>query len=224
MHEINQTLLDVDLIPDADADNELGSARTKFAEEDVEGSRFLLVCRSVEPVMIEGKPGAVIHLLSTFHAAPGARYSTAEISIRLLQPEGVIIVDLSPRDAHQGDAVKITLGENGKFTTSPLPMAFSVEGAENITKEYTIFPSQITGSGEGTSKARWTFYENPQHKSGIGHEQLLSVSLQAAGTITGTVRVAARLIRPGLDGHMDSLRDLIFGTPGSLYPVSFAIP
>ncbi|NEQ42222.1 MAG: hypothetical protein F6K00_01145 [Leptolyngbya sp. SIOISBB] len=70
------------------------------------------------------------------------------------------------------------------------------------------------------------FRENPDRRDGIGPEQVLTLTLPVVGQVIGTVIVSARLAKPGLQGGLEAIRDLILGsTPKErFYPIAFEIP
>ena len=82
----------------------------------------------------------------------------------------------------------------------------------------------IKGSGENSALARWDFTENPHKQDGIGHEQVLALTIPVIGRVVGTLSVSARLVRPGLKGTWDAIREMVIGANESNYPISFTIP
>jgi hypothetical protein len=91
---------------------------------------------------------------------------------------------------------------------------------------HAIYHCKVQGGGAGTRLARWDFRENPDRRDGIGQEQILTLTLPVTGEVSGSVIVSARLARPGLQGSLDAIRDLVLGesTQERFYPLRFSIP
>jgi hypothetical protein len=104
-----------------------------------------------------------------------------------------------------------------------VPIEASAEAG--FKKKYAIYNCKIQGSGEGTKLARWDFKEDPDRRDGIGQEQVLTLTLPVTGRVIGSVIVSARLARPGLQGGLDAIKDLILGSPQDrAYLIDFIIP
>jgi hypothetical protein len=225
MSEDELLLVDEPLAPDTDADEELGPGDIEaIADEDLKGSRLLIVRRAVEAVELDGTPGGAVELACTFQPARDARFTWARLLLRLKTPEGIRIVDLAPRVVREDEPVRFSLDRSGK-----LGLSYQLAGAgveKGTRKEYAIYNCSIQGSGEGTALARWDFNENPHRKDGLGREQALALTLPVTGRVTGTVSINARLARPGVRGRMEAIRDLVLGArPGEReYPLAFEIP
>ena len=220
-------LIDAPLVPDPDADEELGPTDLEaIADEDLRGSRLLLVRRAIEAIDLEGTAGGVVQLVCTFQPALETRFTSAQFRLQLMTPEGIKIIDLAPRSLDDPNPVEFTL--NGKGQLGIKNPAVPVEpGVEvGMSKKYAKFHCKVQGAGEGTSLARWDFRENPDRRDGIGREQVLTVTLPVIGQVTGNVIVSARLAKSGLRRGIEAVRDLILGpTPAErIYPISFEIP
>lgn len=220
-------LIDAPLVPDPDADEELGPTDVEaIADEDLRGSRLLLVRRAIEPIDLEGTAGGVVQLVCTFQPAVGTRFTSAQFRLRLVTPDGLKIIDLAPRSVDDPNPVEFTL--NGKGQLGIKHPAVPVEpGVEvGVSKTYAKYHCRVQGAGEGTSLARWDFRENPDRRDGIGREQILTVTLPVVGPVTGSAIVSARLAKAGLRGSLEAVRDLILGpTPNErIYPIAFEIP
>jgi hypothetical protein len=217
-------LLDAPLVPDPYAAEEMGPADAEaIADENLKGSRLLLVRRAVEPVDIAGVPGGAVELVCTFQPAPGSRFASARLLLKLTGPQGVRIADLEPRQVREQEPVKFVLDRKGKLGLKVLKAEAGAEAG--VRMEYAVYHCAVTGSGQATPLARWDFTENPHRKDGLGAEQSLALTLPVTGRVTGTVSVTARLIRPGLRGALEAVRDLILGPgPDRHYPIHFDIP
>lgn len=218
-------LIDEPLTPDPDADEELGPGDLEaIADEDLKGSRLLLVRRAVEAVELDGAPGGAVQFACTFQPARDARFTWARLLLRLDTPPGVRVIDLAPRVVRENEPVRFTLDRSGKIS---LVYQGAEAGVERGThKEYSVYNCSIQGSGEGTALARWDFNESPHLKDGLGREQVLALTVPVTGPVTATVTVNARLARKGLRARIEAIRDLVLGArPGERhYPISFEIP
>lgn len=227
MDEEETLLIDAPLVPDPDADEELGSADIDaIADEDLKGSRLLLVRRASEPIDMEGIPGGVVQLACTFQPGQGARFTFAQFRLRLVTPDGIRIVDLAPRSLDDPNPVEVTLNRKGQLGVTGLPVPIEPSVEIGTSKKYARYHCRVLGAGAGTNLARWDFKENPDRRDGIGPEQVLTLTLPVTGRVTGSVIVSARLVRPGLRGSIESIRDMILGPKPNerFYPIAFEIP
>src|ERR1043165_6657866 len=94
--DTDASLIDSPLIPDPDADQELGTEAEALSDDDLRGSRLLLDRRRVEPIEIEGTAAGLVQLACTFQPADGARFVSAQFLLRFKTPAGLRIVDLAP--------------------------------------------------------------------------------------------------------------------------------
>jgi hypothetical protein len=53
--------------------------------------------------------------------------------------------------------------------------------------------------------------ENVEVNTGIGQKQVIAFTLSGLGPFEASVSISARLIRPGMLGKLDAIRDLILG-------------
>jgi len=227
MNEEDTLLIDAPLIPDPDAEEELGPTDiAAIADEDLQGSRLLLVRRAIEPIDLEGTAGGIVQIVCTFQPAQGTRFTSAQFRLRLVTPEGIKIIDLVPRFIEDPHPVEVTVNSKGKLGFKILSLPFNGSTEYGVSKKYAIYHCKVQGSGGGTSLARWDFRENPGLRDGIGQEQVLTLTLPVTGQISSSVIVSARLARSGLQGSLDAIRDMILGTSPKerFYPISFNIP
>lgn len=220
-------LIEAPFVPDPDADEELGPTDVEaIADQDLQGSRLLLVRRAIEPIDLGGTLGGVVQIACTFQPAQGTRFTSAQFRLRLVSPEGTKIIDLAPRSLDDPNPVEFILNGKGQLgiKNPAIPLEPGVE--VGISKQYAKYHCKVQGTGEGTNLARWDFRENPDRRDGIGPEQVLTLTLPVTGQVTGTVIVSARLAKPGLQGSLEAVRDLILGpTPEErFYPITFEIP
>ncbi len=227
MNEKEMLLLDAPFVPDPDADQELGPADLEaIADEDLKGSRLLLVRRAIEPMDLEGTPAGVVQLACTFQPAEGTRFTSAQFRLRLESPAGIRIIDLAPRNEPDANPVEITLDKKGQLGMKNLPLPIEPSLEISASKKYLRYHCKVQGSGEGTNLARWDFRENPDRRDGIAPEQVLTLTVPVVGQVRGSVMVSARLARSGLRGGFEAIRDLILGAQPSarFYPMNFEIP
>jgi hypothetical protein len=220
----DNTLIDAPLVPDPRDSREMGAADTEqIADEDLKGSRLLLVRRAVEAVEISDAPGGIIELGCTFQPGFGTRFTYAQVVLKFTSPDGIRIADIEPRKVPEQEPVKFTVDRKGQLGIEFLKAKAGFD-ASKVT-EYSIYHCAVVGSGEGTQLARWNFNENPYRKDGLGSEQSLILTCSMTGLVTGTVSVTARLARSGFGGTVDAIRDLIMGPgPERKYPIAFDIP
>lgn len=226
MTEEDTVLIDTPLIPDPDADEEMGALSEAIADEDLQGSRLLLVRRAIEAIELEGTQGGIVQLVCTFQPGDGARFTSAQFRLRLSAPEGIRAIDLAPRSIDDPNPVEFTLNHKGQLGVTSLPVPLDPKIEMEVNRKFAKYHCRVQGSGEGTNMLRWDFRENPDRKDGIGQEQVLTITLPVTGQITGEALVSARLARPGLGGKIDAIRDLIFGVSQNkrVYPIDFEIP
>lgn len=223
MSAASSYILDVPLIPDPDASDELGSPTAKaIADEDLSGSRLLIAQSTAQPKEFNHQSGSVVEFVCTFQPAHNSRFIWARLLLNVTVPAGIQIIDLAPREVRENEPVKFTIDDKGS-------LGVNYRGVEaglgtDVHTEYAIYYCTIQGSGAGTALARWDFSENPATRNGIGREQSLALTLPVTGVISGTISVTARLARPGLAGGLDALRDMVLGPTVRAYPITFTIP
>src|SRR5262245_52765027 len=102
----DEVLLDSELSPDQFADDELaGHDLEPIADEDMRGSRLLLIRRAIESLEVAGSPAGAVQIACTFQPASGCRFTTARISMRFTTPPGLRILDVAPRVTRENEAV-----------------------------------------------------------------------------------------------------------------------
>jgi hypothetical protein len=217
-------LIDVPLEPDPFATEELGPTDIQaIADEDLKGSRLLLVHRAIETVEIDGYPGGAVELSCTFQPAENCRFASARLVLKLTTPAGVRFVDIQPAEVRETEPVKFILESKGKLGLKYL----NIEGGQEAgaKAEYTTYHCAVTGAGQGTHIASWIFKENPHRLDGLGTSLALAFTILSVGSVAGEVIATARLVRTGLPGVADAIRDLILGPrKGRHFPVHFDIP
>jgi hypothetical protein len=210
-----EVLVDEVLVPDPDAGQELGPESETIGDADLRGSRLLVVREEVAGAEYEGRPYGVVKLVCVFHPAEGARFSWARLTLQLDTPPGVRVLDLTPREAREGEPVQRILTDRRRFGLR-VPQAGTETGSRT---EFAVYHCSVQGSGAGTPNVWWSFEENPHREEGIGREQVLELTLPGWGRFSGTLTASARLVRGGI-------RDLILPRKPHQrrYPVSFEIP
>ena len=216
--------MDEPLVPDPDAGAELGPGDTiAIADEDLRGSRLLLVGRATEAIQLDGSTGGAIELACTFQPANGTRFEWARLLLRLTSPAGVTILDLAPREALD-EPVTVSVDRRGSLTLG-LEGVATADAGIGANKQYLSYHCSVQGSGAATALARWDFKENPDRRDGLGGEQALVLTLPVTGVVQATVMVSARCARSGTPGRLaDAIRDLVLPAPERTFPVTFDIP
>lgn len=223
MSDNDKGLIDLPLVPDSDADEEMGPADMEaIADEDLRGSRLLLTRRTAEPIEIEGQVGGLVEFLCTFQPAYGTRFLWASLTLRFHTPDGIKLIDLAPRAVNDEEPVQFTINEKGMLGLEHKPAKIGVE--TEVKKTLASYSCIVQGSGISTAVARWDFRENPHKRDGLGAEHQLVTTLSVTGQVKGAVSVSARLARPGLSGNLTALRDMIIGPGKRTYDIEFEIP
>ncbi|HEY0070545.1 MAG TPA: hypothetical protein VGE04_11310 [Chloroflexia bacterium] len=216
-------MVDAALVPDPDAEAELGPGDLQpIADEDVRGSRLLVVRRAVEVIDLDNGLGGAVQFACTFQPTYGTRFTWASLVLQLQAPQGVYIIDLSPHVVREDVPVNFTVDRKGKIGLKYEIVEAGMEAGTQ--KEFATYHCTVQGSGEGTALARWDFRENPYRQEGLGREQVLALSVPVVGNVTGTLHVSARLERRGLGGVADAIRDLVLGPDERHFPITFDIP
>jgi hypothetical protein len=213
-------LLEIALDPDPVADAELGPGdESLMTDDEVAGSRLIIVRRAVEPIDPASGKGGVLGLGCTFHAAAGARYIFAQVRVDLISPAGAVFADIAPRHVTADDAVKITVKRNGELSLGREPVKAGVGGACEIESVY--YPSLVEGSGGHARYALWRMRENGETRQGIGLDHFLAMTVPEAGDYEAEVTVTAQLARSGLAGIADAFRALTGRPTQQVLPARF---
>ncbi len=226
MKNTNLILIDSPLAPDPLADEEMSGEVEAIADEDLKGSRLLLVLRTVDALDQDGMPGGVVKFACSFQPAPGTRFVSAQLRLLLSSPTDLKITDLAPRVINDQNPVEFTLNRKGALGIKDLPVALDPSVELEWGKKYSRYYCQVHGTGDGTNLARWVFQENPQIKDGLGREQDLALTFPVTGKVSGKAMVSAKLVRKGIAGKLDSIRELILREKPEerSYPFGFEIP
>jgi hypothetical protein len=221
---VSGSLIDEPLVPDPDAEAELAPGDAEaIADEDLRGSRLLLVGRAAEAIELDGSTGGAIELACTFQPADGTRFAWARLLLRLTAPDGVKILDVAPREVVD-EPVTISVDRKGGLSLGVKGVGTAETGLAS-TKQYVTYHCAVQGSGAATALARWDFKENPDTRDGLGTEQALVLTVPVTGPVRATVTVSARLARSSVAGRVaDAVRDLVLPTPQRTFPVTFEVP
>lgn len=215
-------LLDTALVPDLDAEQELSGDRVEaLSDDEISGARVRLLRKTIET--IEGGDDVAVALTAEFHPAPATRFTYATVMVRLIDPAGAQVIDVSPVELHSADPVTFKVTSSGKISIEKLVKAEL--GASRETS-YSVYPCLVRGSGAASSFATWSFEEHAEAHSGIGQFQDLILTLSGKGPFQAEVRVAARLLKPGLAGALERVRDMILGPSlaGASHSVTLTVP
>lgn len=180
-HPMSQSLLlDEALVPDPDADNELGSSDSlTIVDSELEGARIQLVQTPAEQIDIAGRPGITIAMTAIFHAPPATRFTHAQIRAHLISPENAIYDQFAPEP--QPNA----------------PQLVKVSGAGSARALWTFSESPAVRKGlEHSTRLKFTLLGAPPFTAEI----FIAASLIKPG-IAGLVdRVRHMVIGPRLSG------------------------
>jgi hypothetical protein len=224
MKNNDDLLIDVRLIPNPDADEEMsGNDIEKLSDEEIRGSRFLLVKRAVEIIDINGQNGGAIQLSCEFQPAENTRFTWGSISLTLISPNGAKFISVQPEVIKDGNPVNFQIKGNGKITLGYADIA-GAEVSREKQKQFVVYENLVQGTGEGTAKAVWIFKENTG-KSGLTPRNILSFTIPTTGIVKAELSVNCRVVRSGIAGVVDKLRDLIIEPVGlEKHQVTFQIP
>jgi len=219
---MSDELLAVALVPDNDADQELSGDVEALSDEEVAGARVRLLRRTIE--RIEGGEDVAVALTTEFHPAPGTRFTHATVSLRLTAPPGVQVIEVAPVELRTTDPVTFKVTRSGKISFEKF-----IKAEAGIADEvsYTTYPCLVRGAGAASMYATWSFEEHAKAHGGIGQQQELLLTLPGTGPFQAEVRVAARLLKPGLPGIAERVRDLVLGPQlreGRTRSVSLILP
>jgi hypothetical protein len=211
------------LVPDPNADEEMSDIE-QLADEEIRGSRILIVKRAIQAVDFDGTAGGIIQLSCEFHPSHGTRFTWARVAITLTTPEGINFISVQPDLVQEKMPVVFQYNKGGKLSLG-IPEYAGAEISGERQKQFTVFHNTVRGSGDGTKKALWTFEENDQTRQGLGQKNILTVTVPATGAIGGQLTVNCRVSRKGIKGLADKLRDLVLAGP-EIAPSSmvFTIP
>jgi len=145
--------------------------------------------------------------------------------LRLTAPEGIRILDLAPRDIREDEPVRFVLDRKGNLA---LEYPIAAGGAETSRRKRST-QSTIARSRDREKAPLWhggTSRRTRTGKTASAPKQTLAMTLPVIGHVTGTVSVTARLVRAGLRGRIDAIRDLILGAQPCErhYPIAFVVP
>ena len=201
-------LIDIPLIADPDADNELSAEDVQpLTDEEIHGSRFLLVKKSVETIDINGKSGGAIQISCEFQPAENTRFTWGRVALTLTSPGGIKFISVQPEIIKDDNPVSFQVNRNGKITLGYPDYAGAEAGAEK-QKQFVVYQNLVQGTGEGTDKAIWIFKEN-EGKSGLTPKNILSFTIPVTGEVKAALSANCRIVRQGFGGLVDKIRDLI---------------
>lgn len=213
MTEQDDLLIEAKLIPDPEESEEMSAGDVEqLTDEEIYGSRLLLVRRAVEAIDLDGESGGAIQISCEFHPAENTRFSWAQVSLLLESPAGAKFISVQPDVVSDATPINFQVNRSGKLTLG-YPDYAGVEAGGEKQKQYAIYHNLVRGSGEGTAKAIWTFTENPHTKTGLGQKNTLAITVPLTGTVKASLTVNCRIVRAGVKGFMDKVRDLIIERP-----------
>ncbi len=205
-------LIDIPFVPNPDAEKEMSANDAEqLADEDIRGSRFLLVKRVVETIDINGKNGGAIQISCEFQPAENTRFTWGRVALTLVSPENVKLISVQPEIVRDSNPVNFKVDQNGKITLG-YPDYAGAEAGAGKQKEFVVYDNLVQGTGEGTNKAVWIFKENTG-KSGLMPKNILSFSVPVTGEVKVMLSANCRIARRGIDGLADKIRDLIIQPP-----------
>jgi hypothetical protein len=204
-----ETLLDEPLVADADADSEMDASKDleQLSDEEIAGARLLLVRKGI--ARLDGDGGVVMELAASFDRPPGAHMASARIQVTITAPQEATFADIAPIEVRDTEAVKFSVKKSASLTIKVEKIEGKLDAQQST--EFNRYYCRVEGSGAGTHRAVWTFYENPQTDEGVSHSNPLMVIFKGTGPFTMDVATSCRIVRPGIAGLKDRVRELVLG-------------
>jgi hypothetical protein len=205
----SEVLLDEPLVADSDVDNEMDATReiAQLSDEEVAGARLLLTRKGL--ARLDDGSGVVMELAANFDRPHGAHMASARIQISIASPEEATFADIAPVEVRDTEAVKFSIKKGGSLSIKVEKIEGKLDAQQST--EFNRYYCRVEGSGAGTHRAVWTFYENPQTDEGVNHANPLMVTLKGAGPFTMDIATSCRIVRPGIGGLKDRIRELVLG-------------
>jgi hypothetical protein len=206
----DEVLLDAELIGDPDSARELGPAKTAelLADEDIKGSRILIVRRNPGPRQDQVGGGALVEINCAFQSEEGMRFVSGRVTIQLVHPHGAVFLDVAPTEIRDPVKVTYTLEPGGKISLGLGRLSVEPSMTAKSQVEYNSFICRVRGSGVGSARAIWDFEEDAVLKQGIGPSQALAVTVPASQTVNAELLVKATIAK---NGWLGAARDLVLG-------------
>jgi hypothetical protein len=202
-------LLDAQLVPDPDAAAEMGVAPAQLlTDDDIAGSRILIVKRDRGLKGRRAGGGAMLEIECSFHPAPGTRFISARVTVKIIDPRDAAFLDIAPKEIKDPVKVEYSCEPDGKITLDLGMLSIEPSLAAHTKLEYDSYICRVKGSGETTQRAIWDFEEDQNLKVGIGLNQALAMTVPSAHAVNGELNVSATLARNGVIGVV---RDLVLG-------------
>ena len=211
MNDGGDVLLDAALVPDPDESREM-SVRPKaeqVSDEDVAGSRILIVRRDLGLRKPRQGGGAGVELQCSFQPAEGTRFVSGRVLVQLREPQDATFIDIAPTIIREPVKVNISYEANGKISVGYKKIITGESGGKaGRGLEYGSYICFVKGTGATSRRARWDFTEDTHLKTGIGLDQVLAMTLPASKEVTANLTVTAVLAKAGIVG---ALRDMVLG-------------
>jgi hypothetical protein len=216
----DELLFEGHLVPDADALREMSVANTDVLIDppNLSGARILIVKRLESVSIADGSgsgsgsgggsgsgDGAFVRLVCSFLPAPGTRFVSARVSMKLIQPQGAMFLDIAPREIKQPVKVEYSREASAKLSVKFGPVTFDPSGKADVKLDYDAFICLVRGVGANSVRAIWDFEEDPGLERGIGVDQPLAVIVPAGQKVKAELLVTAQLARNGALGALDMM-------------------
>ena len=221
----SELLFEAPLVADTDADSELHVASAEveaLSDDEIAGSRVRLLRKTVE--RSDDEAATAILFTTEFHPAPAARFTHASIVLDFISPENSKLISVAPSEVRANEPITFEVTRSGKISIEKVAKA---ELGKSTKVSYSVYPCMVRGSGVASHLARWTLEEQSPGNDGIGQSQDLALTLAGEGPFIAEVTVSARLLKPGIRGMVQRVRELILGPELDISPqktVAFALP
>ena len=173
-------------------------------DQDIGSSRILLIHKKSTIVNVgtgtsAGPQAAVIAMQCTFQPGPYVRFNSAQVRISL-KPK-CNILDIWPKSVAAREDMKFTRNRSSGMSGGVSIPLVKVSGEFKLSEMVECKQSAVllTGSGEGSETALWSYGEEKELGVGIAFESvlLLLVRCEGASSQKATLEVDASVLRNG---------------------------
>ena len=223
----NTILVDDELVLDPVALQELSTVQGPEAltEDMIRGARFRLVKLGADRRDLDGTPCLAVALQAEFQAPPGARFTDADVEIRLVAPDSARFGGVAPADVRSQTVVEHEIARSGKISAKATEISGELEACN--TAKFKTYTCHVKGIGIGGNLATWRLEEDSNTRTGFGANNPLFMTILGEGPFEATVQLRCALRAGGLKGIAESIAEFILGTslePGAQQRVTFSSP
>lgn len=202
-------LLDAELFGDPDANELLGPSDDTevLTDKEIRGCRLTLVRQKVHKVDLGRGAFGAIEIECSLLPAPGLRFASAAVIVKLEQPTNANFVDIAPTRVTRPGKMRFAFDAGAKLIDITEDMGVGrlvLKASREVDYEHC----HVQGGGSGSRRVEWRFVEDDQAQKGILSPQALIMTVPVTGLVHCTVGFKAKIKRGGKSG---AVRDLLFG-------------